>query len=74
MSPFEVVAAVIAVFFGSGIVMGVLIVVALPVLRRYRDERWRMRYDRRTYLESRDGREPPSFGDEQTKPPRWPQD
>ena len=34
MSPFEVVAAVIAAFFGFGIAMGVLIVVALPRRRR----------------------------------------
>jgi hypothetical protein len=73
VSPVAVVAAVIAVFFGFGIAMGVLIVVALPAFRGYREERRRMRSNRRRYLEGRDWPEPPSRGDEE-KPPRWPGD
>jgi hypothetical protein len=71
VTPFEAVAAVIAVFFGFGIAMGVLIVVALPAFRRHRDERRRMRDNHRRYMEGRDWREPPSTGDERN-PPRWP--
>jgi hypothetical protein len=71
VTPFEAVAAVIAVFFGFGIAMGVLIVVALPAFRRHRDERRRTRDNRRRYLEGGDWRERPSTGDERN-PPRWP--
>jgi hypothetical protein len=71
VTPFEAVAAIIAVFFGFGIAMGVLIVVALPAFRRHRDERMRMRDNRRRYLGGGDWREPPSSDDERN-PPRWP--
>ena len=71
MSPFEAVGAVIVAFFGFGIVMGVLIVVALPVFRRHSAERRRMRVNRRRYTDGNDWREPPSWGDERI-PPRWP--
>ena len=73
MTAFEAVAAVIAVFFGFGIVMGALMVVALPAFRRHRAERRRMRDNRRRYRYREDGdwREPPSAGDWR-KPPRWP--
>lgn len=74
MTAFEAVAAVIVAFFGFGIVMGVLIVVALPVFRRYSQERrrMRMRSNRRRYLDRGDWREPPSDRDGERKPPRWP--
>jgi hypothetical protein len=72
VTPFEAVAAVIAVFFGFGIAMGVLIVVALPAFRRHREERRRMRENRRRYLEGHDWREPPSSDDDNRRPPRWP--
>lgn len=71
MTAFEAVAAVIAAFFGFGIVMGALMVVALPAFRRHRDERRRMRDNRRRYREGGDWREPPS-SDDWRKPPRWP--
>ena len=61
MSPFEVVAVVIAAFFGFGIAMGVLIVVALPRRRR-----------RPRYLEKGKWEEPPTPLGEDGKPPRWP--
>jgi hypothetical protein len=73
VTAFESVAAVIAVFFGFGIVMGALMVVALPAFRRHRAERRRMRDNRRGYREGGDWREPPSSGDWR-KPPRWPGD
>lgn len=66
MSPFEVWATVIAVFFGFGIAMGVLIVVALPVFRRYREQR--------RYTNGDDWQEPPALDEDETKPPRWPGD
>lgn len=61
MSPFEVVAVVIAAFFGFGIAMGVLIVVALPRRRRHPG-----------YLEKGKWEEPPTPPSEDGKPPRWP--
>lgn len=61
MSPFEVVAVVIAVFFGFGIAMGVLIVVALPRRRK-----------RPAYLENGKWEEPPAPPGEDGKPPPWP--
>jgi hypothetical protein len=73
VTAFEAVTAVIAVFFGFGIVMGALMVVALPAFRRHRDERRRIRNNRRRYREGGDWREPPSWGDGR-KPPRWPGD
>jgi hypothetical protein len=74
VSPFEAVATVIAAFFGFGIAMGVLIVVALPVFRHHGDERRRRRRNRRRYLEDRNWREPPSPYDDEGKPPAWPGD
>jgi hypothetical protein len=56
---FEVVASVIAAFFVIGIGVGVLLVIALPVLRRRRDTRcpgWQ---------------EPPGPDDDEGPPP-WP--
>jgi hypothetical protein len=61
VSPFEAVAVVIAAFFGFGIAMGVLIVVALPRRRRHPG-----------YLEKGKWEEPPTPPSEDGKPPRWP--
>jgi hypothetical protein len=72
VTSFEAVATVIAVFFGFGIAMGVLIVVALPAFRRHRDERRRMRDNRRRYMEGGDWREPPPGDDAARRHPRWP--
>jgi hypothetical protein len=60
VSPFEVVATVIAIFFLFGIAMGVLIVVALP--RRRKGPK---------YLDGGKWEEPPSLSDDEM-PPRWP--
>ena len=64
MSGFELVAGVIAIFFVTGLVMGVLIVAVLP--------RWlgRRRAGRR-YMNGGDWREPPRRDDDR-RPPRWP--
>ena len=72
MTAVETVAAVIVAFFGFGIVMGVLIVVALPVFRRHNQERRRMRGNRRRYLDHGDWQEPPPDREGERKPPRWP--
>ena len=74
MSPLELVAAVIIVFFGFGIAMGVLIVVALPAFRRYREERRRMRGNRRRYMNGGDWQDlpPRNDRDDEERPPRWP--
>jgi hypothetical protein len=65
------VAAVITIFFGLGIAMGVLIVVALPIFQHYSEERRRIRDNRRRYREGDDWQEPPSSDDDR-KPPPWP--
>ena len=64
MSGFELVAGVIAIFFVTGLAMGVLIVAVLP--------RWlgRRRTGRR-YMNGGDWREPPRR-DNDEQPPRWP--
>jgi hypothetical protein len=78
---FEVVAGVIAAFFLIGIGVGVLLVIALPALRRRRDIRdidWDA--DRRRHGlppgygdgEGPGWQEPPSPDDDQGRPPRWP--
>ena len=62
MSGFELVAGVIGIFFTVGIAVGVLLVIALPGLRRNRQAR--------KYMNG-DWKEPPAF-DEDEGPPRWP--
>jgi hypothetical protein len=57
MTAFEIVAIVLIVFLGFGIVMGVLIVSAFS------------RSGAARYLEDRDRRQLPEDGD---RPPRWP--
>ena len=71
MSPFEVVAMIITIFFGFGIAMGVLIVVTLPVIKRHCEERRRMYSNHRRYLGDDGWQEPPSDRDGDEKPPRW---
>jgi hypothetical protein len=78
---FEVVASVIAAFFFIGIGIGVLLVVALPALRRRRDyididsgDDDRRRYGRPAGHRDNNGpgwQEPPGPDDDQG-PPRWP--
>ena len=70
MRGFEVVSVVIAVFFMIGISVGVLLIVALPVISRYLSERKRLRRNRRRYLNGYDWPEPPPRDDE--RPPSWP--
>jgi hypothetical protein len=67
----EVVASVIVALFVLGIGVGVLIVIALPTLRRRRDARY-MRWNERR---RRYGL-PPDYGDDdgpsRPEPPPWP--
>ncbi len=65
MSGFALVAGVIGIFFAVGIAVGVLIVIALPQLRR---RRYRQRY-----MDGGSWQEPPAI-DEDEGPPRWPGD
>jgi len=67
MRGFEVVSVVIGLFFAIGIAVGMLLVVALPLLRSM----LRQRREERRYMEGGDWRElPPSSDDD--RPPRWP--
>jgi hypothetical protein len=77
---FEVVASVIAVFFFTGIGVGVLLVIALPALRRRRDgqdigsgDDYRRYGLPPSYGDDDDPgwQEPPGPDDDQG-PPRWP--
>lgn len=80
MRGFELVASVIAAFFVVGIGVGVLLVIALPALRRRRDTQsigWDSQY-------RRPGGRPPGYGDsdwpgweepagpDDDTQPRWP--
>jgi MFS superfamily sulfate permease-like transporter len=67
MRGFEIVAVVIGVFFAVGIVVGVLLVVALPLLRSM----FRNLRSGRRYMDGDDWRELPPREDDE-KPPRWP--
>ena len=80
MRGFEVAASVIAAFFVIGIGVGVLLVIALPVLRRRRDTRYASRNDRRRRYglppdygenDGPGGQEPPG-PDNDERPPPWP--
>ncbi len=64
MRGFEIVAVVIGVFFVVGIVAGMLLVVALPMLRHLRRGR--------RYMDGGDWRELPPTHEDDEKPPRWP--
>ncbi|MGH3279376.1 MAG: hypothetical protein ACRDNW_09580 [Trebonia sp.] len=59
MTSFEIVAIVLTVFLGFGIITGVLIVSVVPRRRAYE------------YLEDRDPQRPVPPEDDE-KPPRWP--
>jgi hypothetical protein len=63
MNGFALVAGVIGIFFAVGIVVGVLIVTALPQIRHYR----RMR----KYMKDGHWHEPPAR-DNDSGSPRWP--
>jgi hypothetical protein len=63
MTGFELVAGVIGIFFVVGFAVGVLLVIALPQLHRYRRAR--------KYVKRGDWKEPPAL-DEDEGPPRWP--
>ncbi|HEY5395422.1 MAG TPA: LapA family protein [Trebonia sp.] len=68
MRGFEVVAIVIGLFFAIGIAVGMLLVVALPLLKSM----LRQRREERRYMDGGDWQElPPPRGDD-GKPPRWP--
>jgi hypothetical protein len=68
MRGFEVVAVVIGLFFAIGIAVGMLLVVALPLLRSMHQRR----RDERRYMDGGDWRELPPPRDDDGKPPRWP--
>lgn len=81
MSAFLLVVVVIAVFFVTGIAVGVLIVIALPAIRRHRARRIEQGSNGQRYVRPTGrgeggvrppGQEdlPPTDGDE--KPSRWP--
>ena len=63
MNGFALVAGVIGVFFAVGIIVGVLIVIALPQIRHYRHMR--------KYMKDGHWREP-STRENDSRPPRWP--
>jgi hypothetical protein len=67
MRGFEVVAVVIGLFFAIGIAVGMLLVVALPLLKSM----LRQRREQRRYMDGGDWRELPPREDDD-KPPRWP--
>jgi MFS superfamily sulfate permease-like transporter len=67
MRGFEIIAIVIGVVFCIGIAVGMLLVVALPMLRAM----FRYRRNRRRYKNGGDWWKLPSRDDE-TRPPRWP--
>lgn len=62
MRSLEIIAIVIGVFFATGIAVGVLLVITLPVVRAML---WHRRH-RRSYR--RDGH----WWDDNRRPPRWP--
>jgi hypothetical protein len=62
MTGFELVAGVIGIFFVVGLVVGVLLVISLPQLRRYRRAR--------KYMKGGDWKEPPAPDEDEG--PRWP--
>lgn len=66
MRSFEIVAGIIAVFFLTGIAVGMLIVAAIAPLRR--------RGGRERYLRPANQGNPPSLDDDdEERRPRWPQ-
>lgn len=67
MRDFEVVAVVIGLFFGIGIAVGMLLVVALPLLKSMIQRR----REARRYMDGGDWRELPPRDDDE-RPPPWP--
>lgn len=67
MRGFEIIAIVIGVFFAIGIGVGVLLVIALPLLRGV----LRSRRNRRGYIDGGNWSKPPPRDDDR-RPPRWP--
>jgi hypothetical protein len=66
MRDFEVVAVVIGLFFGIGIAVGMLLVVALPLLKSMIQRR----REARRYMDGGDWRELPPRDDDEGPPPR----
>jgi hypothetical protein len=64
---FEVVAVVIGLFFAIGIAVGMLLVVALPLLKSMIQRR----RETRRYMDGGDWRELPPRDDDE-RPPPWP--
>lgn len=64
MTAFEIGAVLALIFLATGIVVGVLIVIALPQIRYYRVARSR-------YLDDRRREELPPPGEDDDKPPWW---
>ena len=75
MTPFVIVGVIIAAFFGFGILLGVLMVVALGLRGRRPGKRYRPlgRYDPRwPDGVSRPGWQEPPGSDDDGDPPSWP--
>jgi hypothetical protein len=68
MRGFEIIAIVIGVFFAVGIAMGMLLVIALPLLRGM----LRNRRNRRRYVDGGNWWKMPPRDDDDRRPPRWP--
>ena len=68
MRGFEVIAIVIGVFFAIGIAVGMLLVIALPLLRSML---WRRR-DSRRYIGDGSWWKLPPRDDDDRRPRRWP--
>jgi uncharacterized membrane protein YciS (DUF1049 family) len=66
MSGFEIISIVIGVFFAMGIAVGMLLVIALPLLQ----SALRTRRNRRRYKNGGDWRK--LTADDDRRPPRWP--
>jgi uncharacterized membrane protein YciS (DUF1049 family) len=66
MRGFEIIAIVIGVFFAIGIAVGMLLVIALPMLQGM----LRNRRNRRRYKNGNRWKMPPDDHDQ--RPPRWP--
>ena len=68
MRGFETIVIVIGVFFAIGIAVGMLLVIALPLLRSML---WRRRNQRR-YMDGGNWWKLPRRDDDDRRPPRWP--
>jgi hypothetical protein len=69
MRGFEIIAIVIGVFFAIGIAVGMLLVIALPLLRGML---WNRRNRRRDIEGGNWWKLPPPSDDDNRRPPRWP--